>query len=130
MIVADASVILELLLQTPKANLVRQRVFTGEQEVFAPHVLDLEVAQVTRRYVLSKTIDAARGEEMLQDYLDLPVTRYIHTMLLHRIWQLRDNLSAYDAAYVALAEVIGATLVTADGHLASVPGLRVAVEVL
>ena len=95
----------------------------------APHLLDLEVGQVLRRLAREGAVSAQRGEEAIQDLLDLRVTRYPHFVLLPRIWQLRDNLSAYDAAYVALAEELDATLLTRDARLVSAPGHSAQVEV-
>ena len=129
MIVVDASVILEILLRTPAAARAEERVFGG-QPAAAPHLLDLEVARVLRRYEAKGDLDAARGREALTDLADFPLTRYPHDLLLPRIWELRRNLTAYDAAYVALAEALGATLVTRDERLAAAPGARATVEVL
>lgn len=84
----------------------------------APHLIDLEVAQVLRRYVRSSVVSAERGAEALGDLVDFPLTRYAHYILLNRIWQMRDGLTAYDAAYLALAEALDAPLVTRDRALA------------
>ena len=86
------------------------------------HLVDLEVALVLRRYVRSGEIDPARGQEALHDFADFPITRYSHHPFLMRIWALRDNSTPYDAAYLALAEVLGAPRITRDRHLASVLG--------
>ena len=120
MIVVDASAILEFLLGTPAGARVTERLSAPAETLHAPHLLDLEVAQVLRRYTLSGVLNAARGLEALEDLADLPLTRYRHDLLLPRIWELRRNLTAYDAAYVALAEVLAAPLVTRDAALASV----------
>lgn len=96
----------------------------------APHLLDVEVAQILRRYAATGVITVLRGQEALQDLLDLVVTRYPHDVFLQRAWELRDNLTAYDAVYVALAEALGAPLVTCDGKLAAAPGHDARVEVI
>ena len=129
MIVVDASAILEVLLQTPVASRVSHRIFAAGETLHVPHLLDLEVAQVLRRYFHFGMITADRGDEALADLSDLPLNRYPHFVILPRIWQLRHNLTAYDAAYLALAEVLDATLVTRDRAFASV-GTKVRVEVL
>lgn len=83
-----------------------------------------------RRYVAAKVMSAARADQVLQDLSDLPLTRYPHVPLLPRIWELRANLTAYDAAYVALAEALDSRLVTCDNRVAAAPGSRARVEVL
>lgn len=130
MIVVDASAILEVLLNTRDGARVAERLFTPDETLHAPHLLDLEVAQVLRRYALAGELASARGLEALEDLADLPLTRYPHDLLLPRIWELRGNLTAYDAAYVALAEVLAAPLVTRDAALASVRVHHARVEVL
>lgn len=129
MIVVDASAVLEVLLRTPAAARVEPSIFGGGT-LHAPHLLDLEVAQVLRRYAARGELSAARGVEVLADLAALPVTRYPHDALLGRIWDLRDNLTAYDAAYVALAEALEAPLVTRDEALAAAPGHRAAIELI
>jgi predicted nucleic acid-binding protein len=128
-IVADASVILEVLLRTPAAAAVEARIFTGET-LHAPHVLDLEVAQVLRRYELRGELSARRGAEALADFADLTIERYPHHLFLGRIHELRHNLTSYDAAYITLAEALGAPLVTRDSRLGCVPGHGARVEVI
>jgi predicted nucleic acid-binding protein len=128
-IVVDASAILEVLLNTPAAPRVADRLFVAGETLHAPHVLDLEVAQVLRRYAAAGTVTATRGAEALADFADLPLDRYPHHLFLERIWELRHHLTAYDAAYVALAEALAAPLVTRDAALARA-GHRARVEVL
>lgn len=128
MIVADASAIVELLLQRPGSDAIARRPLTGQEPLAAPSLLDLEVASVLRRYWLSGAITAERGEESLELLGALPLARYSHEDLLARIWEWRANLTAYDAAYVALAEALEAPLVTCDGKLAHTIGGRVQVE--
>jgi len=96
----------------------------------APELLDLEVASVLRRQVRSGELPARRAELALVDLAELPLQRVPHRGLLPRCWQLRDNLSIYDAAYVALAESIGADLLTGDRRLSRAPGLKCRIEVL
>ena len=130
MIVTDASVILELLLQTQVAQAVSERLFRPGETLAAPHLLDVEVAQVLRRYHAAGALDGPRGEEALADLADLPLTRYSHVLVLPRIWDLRHTLTAYDAAYVARAETMGVPLLTRDSRLAASPGHDAVVELL
>ncbi|HVR73094.1 MAG TPA: type II toxin-antitoxin system VapC family toxin [Planctomycetota bacterium] len=130
MIVVDASAMLEVLLRTPAASRVEKRLFSSGESLHAPHLLDVEVAQVLRRNVLAGTMAADRGREALEVLADLHLTRHSHTPFLGRIWQLRHNVTAYDAAYLALAEALPATLVTRDARLSSVRGLAASVEVV
>lgn len=122
--------ILEVLLNTPAAARVAGRLFEPGESLHAPHVLDLEVAQVLRRYALAGELEVGRGREALEDLADLPLYRYPHDVLLPRIWELRRNVTAYDAAYIALAESLGAPLVTRDTALASPRIHRARIEVL
>jgi predicted nucleic acid-binding protein len=129
-IVVDASALLEALLRTPAANVVEERLFAPRQTLHAPHLLDVEVAQVIRRYAANGEIDDARGRLALADLADLPLRRYPHDFLLPRIWDLRNNLTAYDAAYVALAEALDAPLLTRDRRLASAAGHHAQIELV
>ena len=130
MIVIDASAIIEVLLNTPASGKVNERLFAGPDTLHAPHLLDLEVAQVLRRYTISGEMSVERSEQALEDLADLPLNRYPHDIFLRRIWSLRRNLTAYDAAYLALAEALDAPLITRDAALARVPGHRARVEVI
>jgi predicted nucleic acid-binding protein len=129
-IVVDASALLEALLRTPAANVVEERLFAPRQTLHAPHLLDVEVAQVIRRYAAKGEIDGARGRLAIADLADLPLRRYPHDFLLPRIWELRNNLTAYDAAYVALAEALDAPLLTRDRRLAAAAGHRAQIELI
>ncbi len=129
MIVADASAVVEVLLNTPSGLEIRRR-FGLEEEIDVPHLLDLEVLQVLRRYDRTSAFGAQRMEEALQDYEDLPLRRHSHRVLLPRIWELRHNLTAYAATYLALAETLGASLITRDRAFASIKGHRAKVLVL
>jgi len=133
MIVLDASAAIEWLLQTPKAPAIEARLFltpTQSSRWHAPQLLDVEVAQVFRKHVARGVMSDARGHEALQDLLDLPLVRYPHDFLLPRVWELRRNLTAYDAVYVALAEALGVPLVTCDANLAGAPGHSAHVDVI
>jgi predicted nucleic acid-binding protein len=130
LIVLDASAVIEWLLQTPTGTRVEHRIFSTGSSLHAPFLLDIEVAQVLRRYVAAHQLEASRAEEALQDLLDLQLTRYPHDALLWRVWDLRHTLTAYDAVYVALAEALGASLITCDRKLASSSGHSAAVEVI
>lgn len=129
MIVIDASAVIELLLVTPAALGVEERIFQPGETLHAPHLLDLEVAQVLRRYCLAGEMDGERAEQALADLRALGVNRYPHDLFLPRIWELRHNVTAHDAAYIALAEELSAPLLTRDQRLAAAPGHTVAVEV-
>jgi predicted nucleic acid-binding protein len=129
LIVVDASALLELLLRTPAAAAVEARLFGGET-VHAPHVLDLEVAQVLRRYERAGSLSAMRAREALDDLVAFRIERYPHHLFLSRVWALRANATAYDACYLALAEALAAPLLTSDRRLATVPGVRATVEVV
>lgn len=130
MIVLDASAVLELLLATPSGRLVARRIASARETLHAPHLVDLEVAQVLRRYEAAGLVDSRRAEEALEDLAELDLTRYSHEVFLPRIWALRQNVTAYDAVYLALAEVLGAPLVTRDARLASAAGHHARVEVI
>jgi len=130
MIVLDASATIEWLLQTSTGASIEDRIFSTTPSLHVPHLLDIEVAQVLRRYVAGYVITASRGEEALQDLADLPLTRYPHDALLWRIWELRNVLTAYDAAYIALAEGLGAPLVTCDRKMARASGHSAIIQVV
>jgi predicted nucleic acid-binding protein len=128
-IVLDASAAIEWLLQTRLGQLIEARLFRAGETLHAPHLLDVEVAQVLRRFAAAGRISPERGRDALDDLTDLTAVRYPHQVLFTRIWELRENLTAYDATYVALAEALGAVLVTCDRGLAAAPGHRAEVEV-
>jgi predicted nucleic acid-binding protein len=129
-IVLDASVALEVLLVTPAGSRAAARLFASGETLHAPHLLDIEVAQVLRRYARTGELDAARGLQALEDLADLPLTRYPHDLFLPRIWELRHNVTAYDAVYLALAEALRAPLLTRDRGLASVRGHQARIELV
>jgi len=129
-IVLDASIAIELLLDADVGRRAAEGRVATSASLHAPHVIDLEVAQVARRLVRDGVATAQRGRELLEDLRDLEIERYPHDVLLERIWQLRDRMTAYDAAYVALAEALGAPLVTCDARLSRAAGDLVEVELV
>ena len=130
MIVVDASAILEILLNTPTGSNVAARLSAPRETLHAPHLLDVEVTQVLRRYALAGNLDESRGDQALVDLGSLPIERYPHGELLERIWQLRDSLTAYDAAYVVLAEALEAPVVTCDARLSRAHGHEARIELI
>lgn len=130
MIVVDASALLEFLLQTSLGARVEARLFGEEDELHAPHLLDVEITQGLRRLVRTGEVSAGRAEAAIADLTDLDLHRHAHLDLLDRAWKLRDNISAYDAMYVALAEAIEAPMVTCDSPLAKAAGHRARIEVI
>jgi predicted nucleic acid-binding protein len=131
--VLDASAAIEWLLQTSKGAAVEARIFIKRGDpprLHAPHLLDLEVAQVLRKQVAKGVVSDARGYAALQDFLQMPLLRYPHDVLLPRVWELRKNLTAYDATYVALAEALELPLLTCDGNIAGASGHRARVDVI
>jgi predicted nucleic acid-binding protein len=130
MIVIDASALIVLLLHTANYEDAANRLLDPSQTLHAPHLLDLEVTQVIRRYVARGQIDADRGRAALDDLADLSLYRYPHDILLPRVWALRHNLTAYDAAYVALAEALDAPLLTRDRRLAAAAGHQARIELV
>ncbi|REJ85501.1 MAG: PIN domain-containing protein [Acidobacteria bacterium] len=129
MIVVDASVVIEVLLVTEVGVAALDRLLDEDELVAAPALIDLEVLQVLRRFLRVGGLSAARARQASIDLQDLAMERYEHTWLVDRIWALRGNLTAYDAAYVALAEALGAPLLTRDRALARARH-RAVVEVL
>ncbi len=129
MIVVDASVIVTALGDDgPDGDSARHRL-RGER-LSAPHLIDIEVASAWRRLAVSGALEARRAELAMVDLLALRVERVPHGPLLARCWELRANVTTYDAAYIALAEALGVTLLTLDQRLANAPGARCPVEVL
>ena len=119
MIVVDASAMIELLMLTPAGLEIAEKVFASPSSAGAPELIDVEVAQVLRRYESLGDISSERAEAALEDLSDFRLRRYPHLPLLPRIWELRHNLTSYDAAYVALAEGLDAVVLTRDQGLAS-----------
>ena len=130
MIVVDASALLEFLLQTPLGARVEARLFRDQDEFHAPHLVDVEVTQGLRRLVRTGEVSPDRAADAIADLADLDFHRHPHLDLLSRAWKLRENVTAYDAMYVALAEAIDAPIVTCDTPLAKAPGHRAHIEVI
>lgn len=129
MIVVDASVVVAgLLVAGPEGDAARDVLRSGP--LHAPHLLDVEATSAVRRWVLSGRLTVEQARMPLQDLRDLAVDRHAHEPFLDRVLELRDALSAYDAVYVALAELLGAPLVTADRRIARAPGIRCAVSLV
>lgn len=130
MIVLDASALVEWLLRTPTGLKVQARLLREPTSLHAPHLIDLEIAQVLRRLVTIGDIDARDAEDVLADLSDVALTRHAHDVLLPRVWQLRGGLTSYDASYVSLAEALDGPLLTCDRRLAAVRGHWARVEVI
>jgi predicted nucleic acid-binding protein len=128
-IVLDASAAVEVLLQTAAGAPVTERLLAAGTSLHAPHLLDLEVAQVLRRFVSQGEMAPDRARQALEDLADLPLERYSHELLLPRVWALRQDLTAYDAIYMALAEILGATLLTRDARILRASGHAARIEV-
>lgn len=128
--VIDATVIAEYLVDAEKAEVARRRVIADRAALWAPHLVDAEVGHVLRRGVRKGMITAEAGESALEDLIVLPVRRVRHRELLPRAWELRDNVSFYDAMYVSLAEILNQPLITFDARLAKASGIRAEIEVL
>ncbi len=133
MLVIDASAATDLLLNRDVAGVLADHIAERGLDLHAPHLIDVEIASAVRRLVAEGDATVDRADELLADLLDLPLARYPHDILLPRIWQLRDNFSPYDAAYLALAEGLaddGAALLTTDARLARAVRAHTGIEVL
>jgi len=130
MIVVDASAIAELLLQTELGLRVEERLYRNAGDLHAPHLVDVEVLSALRRLVRAGELRAGRAAQAIDDLTFLRIVRHGHLDLVMRAWELRQNATAYDAIYLALAESLDATLVTCDRRLGSAPGQAVRIEVI
>lgn len=124
MIVLDASALVELLLGTRRGERIADRIDDPEVSLHVPHLADVEVLQALRRYVREGELDRASAKAAIVDLRALDLERHAHEPLADRVWELRENLTAYDAVYVALAEALGARVLTCDARLARAPGMR------
>ena len=126
----DASAAIAVLLNLGTSALaIRERLEGSAEGPHVPHLFEMEVLSALRRYALGRGLSEVRGSELLEDLASLRLNRYPHTALLRRMWELKENVTVQDAAYVALAETLDAPLVTMDAGLARAPGIRAAVEV-
>lgn len=130
MIVLDASAVVELLLNTATGQAVAKRMADPAIGVHVPHLVDVEVVQALRRLASLGELTAVEAQTAIDDLRSLDLQRHAHEPLLGRVWELRQNLSAYDAVYVALAEVLDTTVVTCDGRLARAPRAAKRVELI
>ena len=129
MIILDASAAIEWLLRTSKGLRVEAKIFSPNT-LHAPHLLDVEIAHAVRRYTLDREVTPAGAEELLWTFRNLRIQRHGHMSLLWRVWELRHNLTAYDAIYIALAELLAAPLLTCDAKIASAPGHHATVHLI
>jgi predicted nucleic acid-binding protein len=130
LIVLDASVLVPAIADDAAAGAVARARLRADPDLHVPHIADLEVLSVLRRLQRVGRIDAARSANALRDLEDLRLVRYPHWPLAARIWDLRGNLTPYDACYIVLAETLGCTLVTGDARISRVGGTRCEVEVV
>ena len=130
MAVLDASAALEVLLKTPRGLHAAAQVLSPIESLHAPHLLDVEFVQALRRLTQASALDARMARQAIDDLLDLQLIRHEHDALLPRIWELRTSVSAYDAAYIALAEGLDTPLFTCDAKLARSHGHRAKIALL
>lgn len=127
--VIDASVLVAALgIDSPHGHVIRE--LLRERQLAAPALIDLEVASALRRLSSIGLVSSDRAQQALTDLLDIPINRIMHTPFLARCWELRENLTVYDAAYVAMAEELGVPLLTADARLSRSPGIRCKVDLI
>ena len=128
MIVVDTSAVVDALAVRPVNRLVHERL-AGAGDLCAPHLIDTEFLSVLRRLVRTCSLHSVTADAIRNDYAQLTILRFDHLPLSERVWELRHNASAFDATFIALAELLGVPLVTCDERIASIPGLRTAIEV-
>jgi len=129
-IVVDASAITELLLQTELGTRVERHLYRDDDDVHAPHLLDVEVLSALRRLVRAGEVAAERAQQAIEDLGLLRIIRHGHLDLATRAWELRQNFTSYDAVYLALAESLDATVVTCDRPFGAAPGHSARIEVI
>lgn len=129
MLIVDASCLYEVVADAAQAEQIRERLAEDTDQA-APHVIDAEVLSIVRRDRMLGRLDATGALQAIEDLRDWPGERFGHRSLLERAWDLRDNVRAWDALYVALAEALDAPLVTLDHRLGRVEGLKCPVEVI
>jgi predicted nucleic acid-binding protein len=129
MLIVDASCLYEVLADAKRSDRVRARL-ASDRDQGAPHVVDVEVLSIVRRDRMLGRLDPTAARQAIEDLRDWPGERFGHGGLLERAWELRENVRAWDAVYVALAEALDATLLTLDARLGRAPGLACPVEVL
>lgn len=122
MIVVDASAVIEILLQSSLGRRVKAAIGAPDESIHVPELIDLEILNVFRRFLLLRQVDVHRATEAIEDFGDMPLNRHGHTLLRSRAWELRAGLTACDAAYVALAEALDAPCVTCDRRMAASTG--------
>jgi predicted nucleic acid-binding protein len=130
LIVLDASAAVELVLGTPVGHDVGRRLQSSSSTAYAPHLIDLEVASALRKLAMSGALSAHEATGALALFRALDLERCDHEPLLSRIWQLRGSITPYDGAYIALAEILPAPLVTCDGALAGAPGHSAVIDLV
>jgi len=130
-IVVDASVIVDLLLDVyPYSQVIADRIIEESPNIFAPHLIDAEVAQVLRRFAIRDIISTTRIKLAIEDLLNLPIIRYPHAPFIERAFSLRHNVTIYDALYLVLAEVLEVPLLTRDLALKDIPDVNVKVDLI
>ena len=130
MIVVDASTVVEYLVGGRSFERLRERIDEPGQHLHAPHLLDIEVLHALRRLTLQRSLEAERADDAVRDFAELRVMRYPASTFLSRVWQLRHNVAAFDAVYVALAEALDAPLITTDARLARALGHDARIELV
>ena len=128
MVVVDTSAVVAALVGQPVQEKLINRL-TGDGDLHAPHLIDVEFLHALRRLSLSGQLTPDRAADARLDFSELTIVRYPHVHLANRIWELRNNITAYDAAYIALSEILGAPLLTCDAALAGASGHSAEVEV-
>ncbi len=131
MIVVDSSVVVDLILNIePYFDKISERILNESPNLFAPYLLDAEVTQILRKFTLNGKITTSRANTAIEDYKDLPITRYPHLPLLNRAFELRNNLTVYDALYLTLAEALEVSLLTRDNSFAKVSKVKSEVQII